>query len=389
MSKTDYYELLGVSKTATDEELKKAYRKLAIKYHPDKNPGNAEAEAKFKEISNAYEVLKDPQKRAAYDRYGHAAFEQGGMGNAAGGGGGFHDPFDIFREVFGGGFGGGGFESFFGGGRTSSRSGSNRGSDLRYDLEISLEEAATGVEKEIRYNRLVACSECGGTGAEKGSSRKTCPTCKGRGQVVMQRGFFQMAQTCPTCQGQGSIVEKPCKKCNGHGRVNESNTIKLRIPAGVDTGSKLRSAGNGEAGTNGGGYGDLYVIVHMKDHPVFERDGMDLYCEIPIKFTLAVLGGSIDVPTLKGKAALKIPAGTQAGTTFRMRGHGMPKLGRTDAFGDQYVRIKIEVPKSLTKEQKEKLQAFAISCGDDTAQEESLFEKAKKFFTDDDDKKSS
>ncbi len=390
MAQQDYYETLGVSKNATDEELKKAYRKLAIKYHPDKNPGNPEAEAKFKEVSHAYDVLKDPQKRAAYDRYGHAAFEQGGMGNAASGGGGFHDPFDIFREVFGGGFGGGGFEDFFGGGGGGQRSSSNRGSDLRYDLEISLEEAASGVEKEIRYTRPVTCDECSGSGAEKGSSRKTCPTCKGRGQVVMQRGFFQMAQTCPKCHGSGTIVEKPCKKCGGHGRVNESSTIKLRIPAGVDTGSKLRSSGNGEAGVNGGSYGDLYVIIHMKDHPIFEREGMDLHCEIPIKFTLAALGGSIDVPTLKGKAALKIPTGTQQGTTFRMRGHGMPKLGSSTIHGDQYVRIKIEVPRELNKEQREKLEAYAIACGDpEHPTEESFFEKAKRFFSDNDHQKPS
>ncbi|MGE9293432.1 MAG: molecular chaperone DnaJ [Puniceicoccales bacterium] len=375
MANKDYYELLGVSREATEQEIKKAYRKLAMKYHPDKNPGDAEAEAKFKEIGHAYEVLSNEDKRAAYDRYGHAAFEQGG-GRSAGGG--FHDPFDIFREVFnsGGGGGGGIFEEFFGGG---SR-GPQRGNDLRYDLEISLEEAAEGVEKTIKYRRQATCDKCHGSGAEPGSSEKTCPTCNGHGQVISSRGFFQVRQACPTCGGRGKVVEKPCSKCSGHGVVDETHTLKVKIPAGVDTGSRLRSAGSGEAGPSGAPAGDLYVIIHVKEHEIFERHESDLYCLIPIKFTLAALGGTIEVPTLKGKASLKVPAGTQSGTTFRLRGKGMPTL-RGGHHGDQLIQVEIEVPKKLNGEQREKLEEFATACGDaDQPVSESFFEKAKKWF---------
>ena len=386
--KEDYYELLGVTKTVTEEELKKAYRKKAVQFHPDKNPGNKEAEEMFKKISEAYEALKDPQKRAAYDRYGHAAFQQGAGGPRGGGGGGaggFHDPFDIFREVFGQGQGGGGgaggiFEEFFGGGNDGGGGGPGRGSDLRYDLEITLEEAAHGAEKEISFRKLAECGHCHGSGAEPGSKRTTCPTCRGAGQVTTSRGFFHVRQVCPTCHGSGNRFEKVCVKCSGEGRVNETAKINVRIPAGVDTGNKLRSSGNGEAGAGGGEAGDLYIVVHVKEHEVFERQGDDLFCEIPIKFTLATLGGSLQVPTLQGKATLKIPAGTQSSTTFRLKGRGMPHL-RGNAHGDQLIRVHVEVPTHLTAEQRKILEEFARVSGDtDEPMAKSFFDKAKKFF---------
>lgn len=382
--KEDYYELLGVAKTATEEDLKKAYRKKAVQFHPDKNPGNQEAEEMFKKVSEAYEALKDPDKRAAYDRYGHAAFQQGGGPGprGGGGGGGFHDPFDIFREVFGqqgGGGGGGIFEEFFGGGGGNG-GGAGRGADLRYDLEITLEEAARGVEKEISFRRLGECGHCQGSGAEPGSKRTSCPTCRGAGQVTTSRGFFHVRQVCPTCHGTGSRFEKVCAKCDGEGRLNETTKINLRIPPGVDTGSKLRSTGNGEAGVMGGAAGDLYIVVHVKEHEIFERQGDDLFCEMPIKFTLATLGGTVHVPTMEGKATLKIPPGTQSGTTFRLKGRGLPHL-RGGAHGDQLIRIHVEVPTTLTAEQRRKLEEFAHACGDaDEPVARSFFDKAKKFF---------
>ncbi len=379
--KQDYYELLGVAKGASEEELKKAYRKKAVQYHPDKNPGNKEAEEMFKKVSEAYEVLKDADKRAAYDRYGHAAFEQAGAGPRGGaGGGGFHDPFDIFREVFGQGGGGGGgiFDQFFGG--EGNGGGAGRGSDLRYDLEITLEEAARGVEKEISFRKLGECRHCSGSGAEPGSKKSTCPTCRGAGQVTTSRGFFHVRQACPSCHGSGSRFEKVCGKCSGEGRVNETAKINVRIPPGVDTGSKLRSSGNGEAGVMGGSAGDLYIVIHVKEHEMFERQGDDLFCEMPIKFTLATLGGTIQVPTMEGKATLKIPAGTQSGTTFRLKGRGMPQL-RGGEHGDQLIRVQVEVPTSLSSEQRKKLEEFAQACGDaEEPVSKSFFEKAKKFF---------
>jgi molecular chaperone DnaJ len=378
--KQDYYELLGVAKNATEDELKKAYRKKAVQYHPDKNPGNKEAEEMFKKVSEAYEALKDPEKRAAYDRFGHAAFQQGAGprgGGGMGGAGGFHDPFDIFREVFGQG-GGGGFEEFFGGGNGGG--GPGRGSDLRYDIEITLEEAAQGAEKEISFRKLGECGHCHGSGAEPGSKRTTCPACRGAGQVTTSRGFFHVRQVCPTCHGSGNRFEKVCSKCNGEGRVNETAKINVKIPPGVDTGNKLRSTGNGEAGAGGGEAGDLYIVVHVKDHEVFERQGDDLFCEIPIKFTLATLGGTIQVPTLQGKATLKIPPGTQSGTTFRLKGRGMPHL-RGSAHGDQLIRVHVEVPVHLTAEQRKILEEFARVSGDtEEPMARSFFDKAKKFF---------
>lgn len=379
----DYYDLLGVARDVSETDLKKAYRKQAVKYHPDKNPDDAAAEAKFKEISEAYDVLKDADKRAAYDRYGHAAFKQGGMGNPGGGRGGMggHDPSDIFREAFGGGGAGGIFEEFFGGGGGRGQSGgAAHGSDLRYDLEISLEEAAKGTEKEIRYRRPVECKKCTGSGAEPGSKKVTCSTCGGAGQVTSNRGFISFRQVCPSCQGAGQTIEKPCGNCRGEGRVMDSSTVKVRIPAGVATGSKLRSAGKGEAGQMGGQAGDLYIIIHVMEHELFERHDFDLFCEVPIKFTLAALGGSINVPTLFGKGSLKIPAGTQTGTTFRLRDQGIPHL-RGNSKGDLLIRVQVEVPTKLNGDQKEKLEAFAEASGDPANPvSESFVEKAKKFF---------
>ncbi len=382
MAKEDYYELLGVQKGASEEELKKAYRKKAVQYHPDKNPGNKEAEETFKKISHAYEVLKDPEKRAAYDRYGHAAFEgpgAGARGPGGGFGGGFHDPFDIFREVFGqqGGGGGGIFDEMFGGGRGDS---GRDGSDLRYDLEITLEEAARGAEKEISFRKNVTCERCDGSGAEPGSKKVTCPTCRGAGQIRRSGGIITFTQTCPTCGGAGQKIEKPCTACRGEGRVLKTTKLNVRIPPGVDNGSRLRSSGNGEAGIAGGANGDLYIVISVKEHELFERQGDDLFCEIPIKFTLATLGGSIEVPTLFGKAALKIPAATQSGTTFRLRDKGMPSL-RGGRQGDQLVRVHVEVPQSLTSEQRKILEEFARVSGDAAEPtSKSFFEKAKKFF---------
>lgn len=358
----DYYKLLGVDKSAGADEIKKAYRKKAVQYHPDKNPGNKEAEETFKKISNAYEVLSDADKRAAYDRFGEAAFKQGGPRGPGGGfqGGGFHDPFEVFREVFGGmgggGMGGGIFEEMFGGGMGGGQS-SGRGADLRYDIEITLEEAATGVDKEISFKRLATCERCHGSGGEPGSKTIKCPTCGGRGQVTTTRGFFQLTQVCPRCAGRGQTVEKPCHTCKGEGRTMQQTRVKLHIPAGVDTGSRLRSAGNGEAGIGGASAGDLYVVITVKPHKTFQRHGDDLALEMPIPFALATLGGSIDVPTLKGNASLKIPAGTQSGTTFRLRGAGLRNL-RTGQMGDELVNVHIDVPTHLTGKQRELLEQF-------------------------------
>jgi molecular chaperone DnaJ len=385
-TKRDYYTVLGVERTATPDEVKKAYRKLAVKHHPDKNPGDKSAEDKFKELGEAYEVLSNVDKRAAYDRYGHQAFAQGG-GFGGGAGGGMHDPFDVFREVFGsargGGGGGGIFESIFGdaGGQDAGeRGGRGRGSDLRYDMRITFQEAARGVEKEIEIAKLQACDTCQGTGAEPGSKVTTCPTCGGQGQVAVTRGFFNIAQTCPRCRGAGQTIEKPCHTCHGDGRVEKNAKIKIKIPAGVEDGTRLRSSGQGEGGSRGGPAGDLYVVLHVEPHEIFQREGTDLFCSVPISFARAALGGEVKVPTLEGSAVLKVPAGTATGKVFRLRGKGLPEVhGR--GIGDLHVKLYVEVPTKLNQIQRAHLQAFADSCDEHTHPEEtSFFKKAKDFF---------
>src|SRR3954449_2051137 len=374
-TKRDYYEVLGIDRGAHDDEIKRAYRKLAVKFHPDKNPEDPQAEEKFKELGEAYDVLIDADKRAAYDRYGHAAFAQGGQGF----GGGFHDPFDIFREAFGGG-GGGIFESFFGGGGGGRADERQRGSDLRYDMQITLEEAAFGAEKEIEVRKLDTCTKCGGKGAEPGSRTINCPSCGGRGQGISSRGFFQVSQTCPRCRGVGQIIEKPCRACDGEGRAENTSRIKLKIPAGIADGSRLRSSGNGEAGIRGGAAGDLYVVIHIKEHPIFQREDDNLYCEVPISFTLAALGGEIPVPTLEGKANLKVPAGTQSGQVFKLRGKGVANVNARDR-GDLFARLLVEVPTRLNHEQRQKLEEFASLCGEEnTPLHKSFFDRAREFF---------
>ena len=376
MAKRDYYEILEVSREETADGIKKSYRRLAVKYHPDKNPGDKSSEEKFKELGEAYEALSDPQKRATYDQYGHAAFDprQRARGGA---GAGFHDPFDIFREVFGG-AGGSIFENMFGGG--SDPSAPQRGDDLRYDLEISLEEAALGCEKEISVTKLDKCDGCNGAGAEAGSKMRQCGTCGGRGQVLTSRGIFSIAQTCPHCKGQGSILERPCKKCSGNGKAQRASKIKLRIPPGVEGGSRLRSQANGEAGFRGGPSGDLYVVLFVKHHEIFKRDGDDLICEVPVSFVQAALGHEIEVPTLEGRATIKIPAGTQPGTVFRVKGRGVKNL-QGYGQGDLHVRVQVEVPTHLDGAQKAKLNEFAALCdGKQAPIASGFFEKAKKFF---------
>jgi len=384
MTKRDYYDVLGVSRGASEEELKKAYRKLAIKYHPDKNPDNKEAEEKFKELAEAYEVLSDAQKRSTYDQFGHAAFGPGsGAGRA---GGGFHDPFDIFKDVFGGGAGGSIFEDILGqafgggGGRSSSRGGPQRGNDLRYDLEIDFEDAAKGIEKEISFTKLDTCSRCDGKGAAEGAKTDVCSTCRGSGQVAHSRGFFTVASTCPRCNGAGQTISNPCRECGGDGRAQQRRKIKVRIPAGIQGGSRLRSSGNGEAGFRGGPSGDLYIVIGVRPHDLFVRDEDDLLCELPIGFTTAALGGEVEVPTLNGKANLKIPAGTQSGAVFRLRGKGMPNVhGR--GHGDLHMRVLVEVPTRLNRSQKEKLEEFAaVSNNDAYPQLKSFLKKAQRFF---------
>ena len=373
MAKRDCYEVLGVERTADADEVKKAYRRLALKYHPDKNAGDKTAEEKFKELGEAYEIMSDPQKRALYDEHGHAAFDRRA---GAYGGGAFHDPFEIFREVFGG---GGIFEDLFGGGRSDPTQ-PQRGNDLRYDMEITFEEAAHGCEKELTLTKPEPCEVCQGSGAEVGSRIRTCPSCGGRGQVINSRGIFSIAQTCPHCQGTGRVLEKPCRACRGEGRRERSSKIKLRIPAGVDTGSRLRSAGNGEAGFRGGPPGDLYVVLHVKAHAIFQRDGDDLLCEVPVSFVQAALGAEIEVPALDGAATVKIPPGTQPGTMFRLKSKGIKNVqgyGR----GDLHVRINVEVPTQLSSAQRAKLEEFAALCnGKESPMSQGFFEKAKNLF---------
>ncbi len=372
--KRDYYEILEVPRDATADVIKKSYRKLAVKFHPDKNPGDHTAEEKFKELGEAYEALSDPDKREAYDRYGHEAFSGGGGPP----GGGFHNASDIFSQVFGGAFGGG-FEEFFGGGSRRG-DGKQKGSDLRYDLEISLEEAARGVEKELEIERYVPCEPCGAKGSKGTGGVKACSTCGGRGVVGRQTGIFIQHATCPECRGAGETFSDPCTSCKGDGRVQRDSRIKLRIPAGVDTGTRLRSSGNGDAGVRGGGAGDLYVFLHVRDHDVFERDDADLFCSVPLPFSVAALGGELKVPSLDGQSSIKIPVGTQGGTVFRLREKGMPSLS-SGRRGDLNVTVQVEVPTKLNSDQQEKLRAFSESIGElNSPMQEGFFKKAKRFF---------
>ena len=372
MAKRDYYEILGVEKGADEKEIKKAYRRVAMKYHPDRNPDDPEADSKFKEASEAYEVLSDREKRAAYDQYGHAGVE-GQMGAGGFSGGSFSDIFgDVFGDIFGG-----------GGGR--GRGGAQRGSDLRYTLDISLEDAVRGTTVEIRVPTLVSCSTCDGSGARKGSSPTTCGTCGGAGQVRMQQGFFQVQQTCPTCRGRGTTISDPCTSCRGQGRVEKTKKLSVKVPPGVDTGDRIRLAGEGEAGTEGGPPGDLFVQMSVKQHPIFERDGKHLYCEVPITFADAALGGELEVPTLDGRVKLKIPAETQTGKLFRLRGKGVQPV-RGGTVGDLLCRAVIETPVNLNKHQKDLLRELQESMGESSRghspRQNSWFEGVKNFFDD-------
>lgn len=370
MAKRDYYESLGVAKNATDEEIKKAYRKLAMKYHPDRNPDSKEAEDKFKEIKEAYEMLSDPEKREAYDRYGHAGVDpNAGMGAGAGN---FGDVFgDIFGDIFGGGRRGGGPQVY-------------RGADLRYSLEITLEQAAKGFDTEIRVPSWENCEVCHGTGAKPGTKPTTCHTCGGSGAVRMQQGFFSVQQTCPTCHGSGQEIKDPCTSCDGVGRKRKNKTLQVKIPAGIDEGMRIRSAGNGEPGVNGGPPGDLYVEIHLKEHSIFERDGDDLHCQVPLPFVTATLGGNLEVPTLGGKGEITIPEGTQTGKTFRLRGKGIKGV-RSNYPGDLYCHVIVETPVRLNEEQKELLRKFeaALKDGGDrhSPQNKSWADRVKKFFS--------
>lgn len=353
MSKRDYYEILGVPRNATEAELKKAYRRLAMKYHPDRNPDDEQAEARFKEAKEAFEILGDPRKRAAYDQFGHAGVDQ-----SAGGGFSAADAFgDIFGDVFG---------DIFGTGRTRGRSRVFRGADLRYELELELEQAAHGDEVTIRAPVMAECGECGGSGAARGSGPVTCETCGGSGTVRMQQGFFSIQQTCPRCRGAGTMISDPCRACHGEGRVRELKTLSVKVPPGVDSGDRIRLAGEGEAGRNGGPPGDLYVEINVRPHAIFERRGADLACDIPVSFTSLVLGGSVDVPTLDGEVSLKIPGETQTGRVFRIRGKGVKPV-RGGPTGDLLVRVTAETPVKLNKQQKELLKKF-----DDSLQSSSI-----------------
>lgn len=372
MSKRDYYEVLGVSRDADEGTIKKAYRRLAMKHHPDRNAGDAKSEELFKEAKEAYEVLTDENKRAAYNQYGHAGVDAA-SGGGAGGAQGFSDAFsDIFGDIFGGGGGRGG------------RSNVHRGSDLRYNMEISLEESARGVEKKIRIPKMETCDTCHGDGSKPGSSPKTCPTCNGHGQVRMQQGFFSIQQTCPKCQGSGKIISDPCKSCHGAGRIKQHKTLSVKIPVGVDDGDRIRVSGEGEAGVNGGPPGDLYVVIQLASHSVFQRDADDLHCEIPISFTVAALGGEIEVPTLEGHAKIKIPAETQTGKIFRLRGKGIKGV-RSHANGDLLCHVAVETPVKLTSRQKELLEELEELSQKDGSRHspraKSWMDKAREFFS--------
>jgi len=364
MAKRDYYEILGVAKTSTEVEIKRAYRALAVEHHPDKNPNNPQAEDKFKEAAEAYSVLSDQQKRAAYDRFGHQ-----GVGAGAGFDPGFSNIEDIF-DMFG-------FGDMFGqrGGRRTTV---QRGSDLRYDLEITLEDAATGKDEKLRIPRLETCEECTGTGAEKGTTAESCITCGGSGQTRYQQGFFSVMRTCSNCQGKGQIIKTPCKKCHGAGRIEKEKTIEIKIPAGVETGSRLRVTGEGEAGVGGGPSGDLFIVLHVKAHENFERQGADLYAAVPVTFAQAALGAEIKVKTLDGEEDLKVPSGTQTGTVFRIKGHGMPNLGGRGR-GDLFVAVTLVTPKSLSKEQRKLLEQLA-EIEDVDFTDQSFIDKVRNIF---------
>ncbi|WP_022965155.1 molecular chaperone DnaJ [Denitrificimonas caeni] len=371
MAKRDFYEVLGVERGASEAELKKAYRRLAMKFHPDRNPDDKDAEDKFKEANEAYEVLSDADKRAAYDRHGHAGVDPQMGGGGFGGGGNFSDVFgDVFSDFFGGGGGG--------------RGGPQRGSDLRYNMELDLEEAVRGTTVSIRVPTLADCKTCKGSGAKKGTSPVTCTTCNGMGQVRMQQGFFAVQQTCPRCHGSGKMVTDPCGDCHGQGRVEEEKTLSVKVPAGVDTGDRIRLSGEGEAGTLGGPSGDLYVVVNVRPHAIFQRDGRDLYCEVPISFADAALGGELEVPTLNGRVKLKIPEGTQTNKLFRLRGKGVTPV-RGGGVGDLMCRVAVETPVKLDKRQRELLEEFRASLQGDAShspRESSWFEGVKRFFGD-------
>ena len=372
MAKRDFYETLGVAKNASEDEIKKAYRKLAMKYHPDRNPDSKDAEEKFKEVKEAYEMLTNPEKREAYDRYGHAGVDPNMGGGGGGFGGGFGDAFgDIFGDIFGGGRGRGSGPQVY------------RGADLRYNLEITLEQAAHGFDTTIRVPSWDKCDTCHGTGAKPGTSPVTCSTCGGHGQVRMQQGFFSIQQTCPKCHGTGKIITDPCSPCGGAGRIKRNKTLEVKIPVGIDSGMRIRSSGNGEPGTNGGPSGDLYVEIHIKPHPVFQREGDDLHCEMPISFAKAALGGEIEVPTLSGKVAFTIPEGTQSGKTFRLKGKGIKGV-RSGFAGDLFCHVAVETPVKLTERQKELLREFEKSTTEGGAkhspQTKTWRDKVKDFF---------
>ena len=376
MSKADYYELLGVARSCSEAELKSAFRKAAMQHHPDRNPGDNDAEVKFKEINEAYQALSDKEKRAAYDRFGHAAFEQGGGGGPGGfGGDGFASSMsDIFDDLFGG----------FGGGRTRGGGGGNgreRGSDLRYNMEIMLDDAFRGKTATIKVPTSVACEPCAGSGAKPGSKPKTCSTCAGHGRVRAQQGFFAIERTCPTCAGRGEVIENPCATCSGAGRVTRERSLSVNIPAGVEDGTRIRLSGEGEAGLRGGPAGDLYIFLSIKPHPFFQRDGADLFCQVPISMVKAALGGEVNVRTLDGsESVVKIPEGTQSGRQFKLRGKGMPVL-RSREVGDLHIQARVETPQSLTKRQRELLAEFEAESSNKTHPESAgFFAKMKDFF---------
>ncbi len=373
MAKADFYDILGVSKSADDRELKSAFRKLAMKYHPDRNPDDSEAEKRFKDINEAYETLKDPQKRAAYDQFGHAAFEQGGPGGFGRGFGGGASGFsDIFEDIFG---------EMMGGRQRRSSGGRERGADLRYNMEISFDEAFAGKTAQIRVPTSVQCDQCNGSGASPGSSPATCGTCHGAGRVRASQGFFSVERTCPTCHGRGETITDPCTKCSGQGRVTEERSLSVNIPAGIEDGTRIRLAGEGEAGMRGGPSGDLYIFLSVKPHEFFQRDGADLYCTVPVSMTTAALGGQFDVVTLDGqKTRVKVPEGTLNGRQFRLRSKGMPVL-RSSQKGDLYIQIAVETPQNLTKRQRELLEEFdSISSQHNHPESEGFFSKMRHFF---------